>query len=124
MGNVKSYKDLIVWQKAMVLVKDLYVITKKYPKEEIYGLTSQLRRSAVSVACNIAEGQARNSTGEFKQFLGISKGSLAELETLLLLSKDLNMISAMELEEIIKLTDEVGKLLNGPLNSLKATTSH
>lgn len=124
MGNVKSYKDLIVWQKAMVLVKDLYVITKKYPKEEIYGLTSQLRRSAVSVACNIAEGQARNSTGEFKQFLGISKGSLAELETLLLLSKDLNMISAMELEEIIKLTDEVGKLLNGLLNSLKATTSH
>lgn len=122
MGNVKSYKDLIVWQKAMKLVKTIYTITKKYPKEEIYGLTSQLRISAVSVACNIAEGQARNSTGEFKQFIGVSKGSLAETETLILLSNDLNLISDMELKEIIKLTDEVGKLLNGLLNSLK--TSH
>jgi len=122
MGNVKSYKDLIVWQKAMILVKAIYTITKKYPKEEIYGLTSQVRRSAVSVACNIAEGQARNSTGEFKQFIGVSKGSLAETETLILLSHDLNLISTKELEEITKVIDEVGKLLNGLLNSLK--TSH
>ena len=122
MVNVKSYKDLIVWQKAMILVKTIYTITKKYPKEEIYGLTSQLRRSAVSVACNIAEGQTRNSTGEFKQFLGISKGSLAETETLILLSKDLNLISSDESEELTKATDEIGRLLNGLLNSLK--TNH
>jgi four helix bundle protein len=119
MGNIKSYKDLIVWQKAMILAKTLYTITKKFPKEEIYGLTSQLRRAAVSVACNIAEGQARNSTGEFKQFLGVSKGSLAETETLLLLSSDLNLISSVELEEITNITDEVGKLLCGLLKSLK-----
>jgi four helix bundle protein len=119
MSIIKSYKDLIVWQKAMILVKTIYTVTKKYPKEEIYGLTSQLRRAAVSVACNIAEGQARNSTGEFKQFLGVSKGSLAETETLLILSNDLNLISAKELDEINKITEEVGKLLNGLLNSLK-----
>ena len=119
MGSIKSYKDLIVWQKAMKLVKVVYIITKKFPKEEIYGLTSQLRRAAVSVACNIAEGQARNSTGEFKQFLGVSKGSLAETETLLLLSKDLDLISSIDLEEMTKVTEEVGKLLNGLLKSLK-----
>ena len=124
MGNIKSYKDLIAWQKAMILAKTIYTITARYPKEEIYGLTSQLRRAAVSVACNIAEGQARNSTGEFKQFLGISKGSLAETETLLLLSSDLNLISTTELEEITKITDEVGKLLSGLLKSLKTTTNH
>jgi four helix bundle protein len=118
MSNIKSYKDLIVWQKAMILVKIVYSVTKKYPKDEMYGLTSQLRRAAVSVACNIAEGQARNSTGEFKQFLGVSRGSLAETETLLLLSSDLNLISSVELEEITKITDEVGKLLSGLLKSL------
>jgi four helix bundle protein len=118
MGNIRSYKDLIVWQKAMILAKTIYTITKKFPKEEIYGLTSQLRRAAVSVACNIAEGQARNSTGEFKQFLGVSRGSLAETETLILLSNDLNLISSAELEEITKITDEVSKLLSGLLKSL------
>jgi four helix bundle protein len=122
MGNIKSYKDLIVWQKAMILVKNIYTITRKYPKEEIYGITSQLRRAAVSVACNIAEGQARNSTGEFRQFLGVSRESLAETKTLLLLSSDMNLISSAELEEITKITDEVGKLLSGLLKSLK--TSH
>jgi four helix bundle protein len=124
MGNIKSYKDLIVWQKAMILAKTIYTITTKYPKEEIYGLTSQLRRAAVSVACNIAEGQARNSTGEFKQFLDVSRGSLAETKTLLLLSNDLNLISSSELEEITIITDEVGKLLSGLLKSLKTTTNH
>jgi four helix bundle protein len=118
MGNIRSYKDLIVWQKAMILIKAIYTVTKEYPKEEMYGLTSQLRRAVVSIACNIAEGQARNSTGEFKQFLGISRGSLAETETLLLLSSDLDLISSAELEEITKITDEVGKLLSGLLKSL------
>jgi four helix bundle protein len=121
MSKLKSFKELIAWQKAMELVKQVYTLTRKFPKEEIYGLTSQMRRSAVSIPCNIAEGQARNSTGEFKQFLGISKGSLAETETLLILSNDLNLISSLELEIITKATDEVGKLLNGLLNSLKTS---
>lgn len=117
MGSIQSYKDLIVWQKAMTLIKEVYLTTGNFPKEEIYGLTSQLRRAVVSVACNIAEGQARNSTGEFKQFLGISKGSLAETETLLILSKDLNIISSPEFEKLTKSTSEIAKLLNGLLKS-------
>lgn len=121
MGSIQSYKDLIVWQKTMILTKEVYLTTGNFPKEEIYGFTSQLRRAVVSVACNIAEGQARNSTGEFKQFLGISKGSLAETETLLLLSKDLDIISSPEFEELTKITTEVAKLLNGLFKSLKAS---
>ncbi|MFZ3138754.1 MAG: four helix bundle protein [Thermodesulfovibrionales bacterium] len=85
MSTLKSYCNFIVWQKSIELAKKIYALTHLFPKEEMYGLTSQLRRASVSICCNIAEGQARNSTGEFKQFLGISKGSLAELETLLLL---------------------------------------
>jgi four helix bundle protein len=119
MGSIQSFKDLIAWQKAMILVKAVYLITNKFPKEEIYGLTSQLRRASVSVVCNIAEGQARNSTGEFKQFLGVSRGSLAETETLLLISKELDLISSTDLKKITKVSDEVGKLLNGLLKSLK-----
>jgi four helix bundle protein len=121
MGTIKSYKELVVWQKAMILVKEVYLVTGKFPKEEIYGLTSQLRRSVVTVVSNIAEGQARNSKGEFKQFLGISKGSLAETETLLLLSKDLDFITSIDYEKITRLTTEVAKLLNGLLKSLKTS---
>jgi four helix bundle protein len=78
MSKIISYRDLIVWQKSVSLSKKVYLQMQNFPKTEIYGLTSQMRRASVSIACNIAEGQARNSTGEFKQFLGISRGSLAE----------------------------------------------
>jgi four helix bundle protein len=77
----KSYRDLVAWQKAMDLVADIYRLTSDFPKEEIYGLTSQLRRAAVSVPSNIAEGQGRDGGGEFKYFLRLSLGSLMELET-------------------------------------------
>jgi four helix bundle protein len=82
MAKLQGYRDLIVWQKSMTLTKQVYSCTRSFPKEETYGLTSQIRRAAVSIPANIAEGQARNSTGEFLQFLGIARGSLAELETL------------------------------------------
>ncbi|MDI6853442.1 MAG: four helix bundle protein [Deltaproteobacteria bacterium] len=88
MPTVKSYQDLVVWQKAMSLVTEIYRISQKFPKEEIFGLTSQIRRAAVSIPSNIAEGQGKSSTGEFKSFLGHAKGSLAELETQILIAKD------------------------------------
>src|SRR5579862_4028894 len=105
MAKVQSYRDLIVWQKAMALTKRIYVYTRSFPKEEVYGLTSQIRRASVSISANIAEGQARNSTGEFLQFLGIAKGSLAELETLLMLSKELDLLKVNEFEVLMQSCD-------------------
>jgi four helix bundle protein len=97
-------------------------LTQLFPKEEMYGLTSQLRRASVSICCNIAEGQARNSTEEFKQFLGISKGSLAEMETLLLLSSEMHLLKVGDYQALSDDCEEINKLLNGLLKSL--TTRH
>ncbi|MBU1261893.1 four helix bundle protein [bacterium] len=118
MATVKNYQELIVWQKSIKLTKKIYACTQPFPKEENYGVTSQIRRAAVSIACNIAEGQARNSTGEFKQFLGISKGSLAELETLLLLSKEMNFLQAESYLNLSKDCEEISRLLSGLIKSL------
>ena len=117
--KIQSYKDLIVWQKAMELVKEVYLVTKQFPKEEIYGLTNQLRRAAVSVPSNIAEGQARQGTAEFRNFLSIARGSLAEVETQLLIAQNLNYLSDSELKAILLIHAEVGKMLNGLLRSLE-----
>ena len=92
MSELKTHKDLDVWKKAMSLVKEVYEITACFPREEAYGLVSQIKRAAVSIPSNIAEGAARNSNKEFIQFLYVSLGSLAELETQLLLSKELGFI--------------------------------
>jgi four helix bundle protein len=89
MGELKTHKDLDVWKEAMLLAKEVYLFTARFPKEEAYGLVSQMRRAAVSVPSNIAEGAARNSAKEFTQFLYISLGSLAELETQAFLSMEL-----------------------------------
>ena len=88
-----NHKDLEVWKESMVLAKEVYILTNSFPKEELYGITSQMRRSVISVPSNIAEGAARSSDKEFIQFLYISLGSLAELETQLLLSHDLKFIN-------------------------------
>jgi four helix bundle protein len=96
----QSYKDLIAWKKAMLLVAEIYRETERLPKEELYGLTSQLRRAAISVPCNIAEGQGRLTKGEFQQFLGYARGSLLELETLALLASDLKYIDASKAREL------------------------
>lgn len=101
--QVRSYKDLIVWQKAMDLVELVYHLTKLFPKDEQYGLSNQLRRAAVSIPSNIAEGQARNSTAEFRNFLSIARGSLAELETQLLIAERLNYIEQKKLAGLMNI---------------------
>lgn len=108
---VKDYKELIVWQKAMQLAEEIYTLSKIMPKDELYGLISQMRRATVSVPSNIAEGQARKSTAEFKHFLSISQGSLAELETQLLLAQRLAMLPAERTTTAASLIVEVSKML-------------
>ena len=115
---VKSYKDLIVWQKAMTLVELVYQVTRTFPREEIYGLTSQLRRAAVSIPSNIAEGQARQSTTEFKHFLSIARGSLAEVETQLLIANHLKYLTTDQLSQVMEIHTEVSKMLPAVMNKL------
>lgn len=115
MTDTKGYRELIVWQRAMKLAPEIYRITRGFPTEERYGLSSQLRRAAVSVAANIAEGQGRNHFGEFRQFLGIARGSLAELDTLLILSTELSYMGQEEQNRLAKLIIEVRKPLQGLL---------
>ena len=112
----RDYRDLTVWQKAMDLVTDVYRATRAFPKEELYGLTVQLRRCAISVPSNIAEGQGRLTRGEFRQFLGHAKGSLAELETQLIIAERLGYLKAPQ--ALVSQLAEVARLLNGLLNSL------
>ncbi len=109
--KAQSYQDLILWQKAMDLAELIYTSKSGLPKEEIYGLTSQMRRSAVSIPSNIAEGRSRNTKEEFLQFLVISKGSLSELETQVLLSVRINYLTVEQSEKILSLCSEVGKLI-------------
>ncbi len=96
-----SYTDLAVWQKSMTLVRDIYLQTRNFPKEELFGLTSQIRRAAVSIPSNIAEGQGRLSKREFKQFLAIARGSLLELETQLLIVKGLGYTNHADTEGLM-----------------------
>ncbi|MCK9263310.1 MAG: four helix bundle protein [Deltaproteobacteria bacterium] len=119
MTTVRNYRELIVWQKAMDLVELVYQATKQFPKEELYGLTSQIRRSAVSIPSNIAEGQARKSTAEFLNFLSIANGSRAEMETQILLAQRLNYAANDTAQKILALSEEVNRLLNGLMNSLR-----
>ena len=116
---MKSFRDLIVWQKAHQLVLVSYKATKKYPKDELYGPTSQIRRAIVSVAANIVEGYKRNTDKQTLQFLNISDASLEEYKYLMLLSKDLEFITNNEYEEIFANSEEVGKLLFGFQKSFK-----
>ena len=88
----RSYRDLVVWQKSMQMITDIYQTTKAFPKEEIYGLTSQIRRAAVSIPSNIAEGQGRRSPSEFHQFLGHARGSIMELETQILIGQKFEIL--------------------------------
>ncbi|MFN9417077.1 MAG: four helix bundle protein [Pirellula sp.] len=117
---VQHYRELIAWQKAMALVKHVYEVTRDFPDHEKFGLISQLRRCAVSIPSNIAEGQARNTTGEFKQFIGVARGSIAELTTQLLIAEQLGYLNAPQ--QIIDLAEEVGRILTGLSQSLR--TNH
>ena len=107
----KHYKDLLIWQRSMSLAKLVYQLTRSFPPEERYGLISQLRRAAVSIPSNIAEGQARKGTSEFLQFLSIATGSLAELETQLLLSVDLSYCKLPDVAPLFQEIDELQKMI-------------
>lgn len=119
MDKIRDFKDLIVWQRAMELVAEVYRLVKILPKEELYSLNDQIRRSAISIPSNIAEGQGRNSVKEFIHFLAIAKGSKAELETQLLLCVKVNYLNNTEIENAINLIQEIGKMLNALQKSLK-----
>ncbi|MFZ1292529.1 MAG: four helix bundle protein, partial [Melioribacteraceae bacterium] len=113
MSDVKNHKDLKVWQDSIDFVKNIYEITSKFPKDEIYGLTSQIRRSAVSVPSNLAEGAARQTKKEFIQFIYISLGSLAELETQIIIAKEINYVTNIEFDVIVTKLTEIRKMLLG-----------
>lgn len=116
---VRSYRDLLAWQKSMALVVNLYRCTQAFPKTETYGITAQLRRAAVSVPSNIAEGQGRISTGEFRQFLGHARGSLLEVETQVSIAQELGFLSQESSETLLRQCAEVGKILGGLIKSLE-----
>ena len=109
--KIQSYKELIVWQKSMLLVKEIYKLTAIFPKSELFGIVSQARRASVSIPLNIAEGYARRSHKEYLQFYSIAYGSALELETILLISKDLKFITEDDFEYVNRLLVEVIKML-------------
>jgi four helix bundle protein len=116
---INSYKDLIVWQRSMELVVEIYKITEKFPKSELYGIVSQMRRSAVSIPSNIAEGRKRSTRKDFRQFLIIAYASASEIETQVEISKRLNFINIAEYKKTDSLLLEVMKMLGKMLSSLK-----
>jgi four helix bundle protein len=115
---VKDYRQLIVWQRAMDLVESVYRLTTRYPKEELYGLTSQTRRASVSVPSNIAEGQGRQTTADFMHFLAIARGSLKELETQVIIARRLGYVTAEDEAQLLGKADDVSRLLSGLKRSL------
>ena len=115
----QAFQDLLVWQRAMEMTVTIYDATGAFPREEMYGLTSQLRRAAVSVTSNIAEGRGRISQGEFRQFLGIAQGSNYEVQTQLLVAKQLQMGEPEQLSKAEKLSIEVAKMLSSFIASLE-----
>lgn len=110
--NTRSYKDLVVWQKGISLAKVVYGLTKAFPSEEKFGLVSQMRRAAVSIPSNIAEGQARHTTGEFVQFISHAEGSTAELDTQVILAVELNFCAKKDAVPAYELIDEIRRMLN------------
>lgn len=115
----QTYRDLIAWQKAMDLVTEIYEVTRTFPREELYGLTSQLRRAVVSIPSNIAEGQARYSHAEFHHFLRNARGSLAEMETQIQIACNLKYSNEERAKALLQATAEVGRILNALLDSVK-----
>ena len=117
---IKTYKDLNVWKKSYDLTLQIYKTTKLFPKEETYSLISQIRRAAVSVVSNIAEGAARNSRKEFINFLHIAQGSIAELETQIIISNKLSFIDSSQKQLLLSEIDEISKMIIGLQRSLRA----
>ena len=116
--KVQSYRELKVWQLAMDLAEQCYLMTRKFPKEELFGLTSQIRRAAASVPANIAEGQGRRSTKEFLHHLSIARGSLMEVETHLLLSHRVGLLNQEALGRLLTMAEEISRMLSGLRDAL------
>jgi four helix bundle protein len=118
-NTVKSFHDLVAWQKAMELVTEIYKVSQKFPQEEMFGLASPIRRAAVSIPSNIAEGRGKSSKGEFQQFLYHARGSLAEVETQLIIAINLGYLTNQEIPHLMELIARVGRLLHGLLSATK-----
>jgi len=116
--EIRSFRDLEIWQRGIILVKNVYKETQNFPKEEIYGLTSQMRRAAISTPSNIAEGHIRQHRPEFKQFLSIALGSLAELETQIIISRELDYIPAETSERLVGQVNSLGKMIRSLIKKL------
>jgi four helix bundle protein len=116
---VSNFQDLHVWQKAHQLVLNIYQLTKSFPKDEKFRITEQLLRAVISIPTNIAEGFGRYTTKDYIKFLIIARGSVSEVVYLLLLTKDLNYISKTDYENYLQELEEIGKMINGLINSLK-----
>ena len=121
--NVQSYRDLIVWQKCVDLVAEIYAVTEPFPKSQLFSLSQQMQKAAISVPCNIAEGQGRSTTKDYLNFLHIARGSLQELETQLFIAHRLGFTSETARNETLAKTMEIGRLLNGLIRSLSSTDS-
>lgn len=117
--SIQSYQDLRVWQEAMSLAEIVYRLTKRFPRDELLGLTSQMRRASVSIPANIAEGYGRESTGSYVQFLRVSQGSLKELETHALLANRVGILADLDLERVLALAGTTGKMLRALIRSLE-----
>jgi four helix bundle protein len=120
---VKQYQDLIAWQKAIALVTEIYSASNNFPRDEVYGLTSQLRRAAVSIPSNIAEGQGRATSGEFIQFLCQARGSLFEVETQVIVAHNLKYLSDAQRDALASQISELGRILNGLVTSIQRRKS-
>jgi four helix bundle protein len=121
--GLKSYHELIVWQKSIDIVEKIYTVTQGFPKDELYALTNQIRRSAVSIPSNIAEGQARKATKEFLNFISIAQGSRAELETQVIIANRLKYIDDNKTEQLLSDLAEIAKMLYALSAKLKAQTN-
>ena len=120
--KVRSYKDLVAWQKSMALVTEFYRASQEFPREEVFGLMSQTRRAAISIPSNIAEGHARTSKKEFQYFLSNARGSLAQLETHLTIAYQLAYINETAINQLLDRIGEIGRILNGLISSLKRSS--
>ncbi len=118
-GKIKTYRDLDIWKLGMEIVKDVYELTGKFPKQEVYGLTSQMRRSAISIPSNVAEGFRRYHNNEYKQFLYISLGSCGELETQITIAKELGYIKNQTEAGLLESLDHLGRMISSLIKKLK-----
>ena len=119
--EIKSFRDLIIWQRGINLVKEVYKETQNFQKQELYGLSNQIRRSAISIPSNVSEGHIRQHRAEFRQFLSMALGSLAELETQIIISRELDYIPSETSENLIDQMDSLGKMIRGLMKKLIKT---